>query len=497
MMNGQRESDGFIVPSKLPNKSEESEAEVMEGRNPTKRNTDQQNADRTLNRKEPAPSALDRVRKKAKKDKKMKFTALLHHVSRMRLATAFLSLKRKAAPGVDGVTWKQYRENLDKNIQDLHGRLHRGAYRAKPSKRATIDKEDGRKRLLGIAAIEDKIVQKAVAEVLNAIYEKDFLGFSYGFRPGRSPHQALDALVYGIKYRKVNYVLEADVQGFFDTISHEWLVKFIQHRIGDRRIIRLIQKWLSAGVMEEGRRIKVEEGTPQGATVSPLLANVYLHYVLDLWARQWRKKHANGDMIIVRWADDFVVGFQYHDDAKRFQEELRERLNKFSLELHPEKTRLLEFGRFAAERRQKCGKRRPETFNFLGFTHICARDRKGKFQLRRHTIRKRMHSKLKTLKKEIKRRMHLSISIQGKWLARILRGYMNYHAVPTNLKTVKSFHYQLVRHWKRALGKRSQRARMTWDRMRTVTDRWLPDVSVLHPWPEERFRMTRGRSRMS
>ena len=300
----------------------------------------------------------------------------------------------KAAPGVDGVTWEAYGQDLEANLQDLHQRLHSGRYRASPSRRAYIPKADGRLRPLGIAALEDKIVQRAVVEVLNAVYEVDFLGFSYGFRPGRSPHDALDALAAGIYKKKVNWVLDADIRDFFTSLDQGWLAKFLGHRIADKRVLRLIGKWLSAGVIENGNWSQTVEGSPQGASVSPLLANVYLHYVSTSGSEWWRRRHARGDVIIVRFADDFIAGFEHQGDAKQFLQDLRERFAKFSLELHPDKTRLIEFGRFAAERRAARGLGKPETFDFLGFTHICGKTRDGRFWLRRITVSKRMRAKL-------------------------------------------------------------------------------------------------------
>jgi RNA-directed DNA polymerase len=387
-------------------------AESVEGRRPAKGNTDRQNASRTQSRTH-ANNALDRVRRVAGQQKDARFTALLHHVTVDRLREAFLGLKRNAAAGVDGVTWEHYAQELEEKLQDLHARVHRGAYRAKPSRRVYIPKADGRQRPLGIAALEDKLVQRAVVEVMNAIYETDFLGFSYGFRPGRNQHQTLDALAVGILRKRVNWVLDADIRGFFDTIDHGWLMKFVEHRIGDRRVLRLIRKWLKAGVMEEAEWRASEVGSPQGATVSPLLANVYLHYVFDLWIQRWRSRHARGDVIVVRYADDVVVGFQYQSDATRFRNELDARLSKFALELHPEKTRLLEFGRYAAERRAEQGMGKPETFDFLGLTHICGRTRAGDFLLVRQTSRKRMSAKLRWVGDELMRRRHLSLKEAG------------------------------------------------------------------------------------
>jgi group II intron reverse transcriptase/maturase len=415
-----------------------------------------------------------------------------------RLRVAYLQLQKKAAPGVDGITWEQYGVELEENLRELHARLHTGAYRAKPSRRAYIPKADGRQRPLGIASLEDKLVQRAVAEVLNAIYEQDFLGFSYGFRPGRSQHQALDALYVGIVRKKVNFVLDADIRGFFDAIDHGWLRQFVEHRIADKRVLRLLQKWLVAGVMEEGKTTQSTQGTPQGATISPLLANVYLHYVLDLWVQQWRKRRARGDVVIVRYADDFIVGFQYQADAVRFLEELRERLRDFALELHPDKTRLIAFGLYAAERRAERGlKGHPETFNFLGFTHICARTKSGKFLLMRRTMRQRMRATLKEVKTALMRRRHLPIPIQGAWLGSVVRGYYAYHAVPTNMQMTQAFRTQVERHWRHALSRRSQRDRVTWQATRRLSLRWIPAPRIVHPWPDDRFDVhTQGRSRV-
>lgn len=431
----------------------------------TKENASQQNAHRTQGR-ESAPSALERIRQAAIRDRKQRFNALFHHVTEERLKQAFLKIKRNASPGTDGVTWERYEADLDRNIGDLHSRLQRGAYRVKPSRRAYIPKPDGRQRPLGIAALEDKIVQRAVTEVLNAIYEVDFLGFSYGFRPQRQAHVALDALAIGIRFKKISWVLDADIRGYFDAINHDWIVRFLEHRIADRRMLRLIRKWLKAGVIENGEWQASKEGSPQGASISPLLANIYLHYVLDLWVQQWRGRHARGDVIIVRWADDFVVGFQYEEDASRFKEELRDRLKKFSLELHPEKTRLIRFGRFAS---RDCvrfeGKRKPETFNFLGFTHYCGVNRNGKFMVRRVTLRKRLTAKLHEVKAELRQRMHQPIIEQGTWLASVVRGYFQYHAVPGNWHALGAFRTQCTRLWYKSLRRRSQKSRLNWDRM--------------------------------
>jgi group II intron reverse transcriptase/maturase len=390
------------------------------------------------------PQGLDRVRQAAKQGKKERFTALLHHVTVDLLKDAYSWLKRDAAPGVDGLTWQKYGADLEANVVALHERVHRGGYRALPSRRKFIAKPDGRQRPLGIAALEDKIVQRAVVEVLNAVYEEDFLGFSYGFRPGRGQHDALDALAAGIGRKKVNWILDADVAGFFDSVSHEWLVRFVEHRIGDERVIRLIRKWLQAGVMEDGTVTPTVAGTPQGAVVSPLLANIYLHYVFDLWANRWRHRPARGQVIIVRYADDIVIGFEHKTQAEKFLADLRMRMERFALSLHPEKTRLIEFGRFAALNRVKKGLGKPETFNFLGFTHICGRSARGRFVLMRKSRRDRLRAKLRAIKEELWRRLHLPIPQVGKWLGQVVRGYFNYHAVPTNTDSLAAFRYHVT-----------------------------------------------------
>ena len=476
------------VPEKSPNNAGQPAAEGMEGRGLAKGNLPQQNASRTPSRKD-APSALERVRQAASKDKKLRFTALLHHIYNLEtLRMAYFSLKKEAAPGVDGETWRHYGETLEDNLQDLSDRLKRGAYRAKPVRRVYIPKADGRQRPLGVPALEDKIVQRATVEVLNAIYETDFLGFSYGFRPGRSQHHALDALYTGLLTRKVNWVLDLDIRSFFDGLSHEWLVKFVEHRIADRRVVRLIQKWLNAGVLEDGKRIRVEEGTPQGGSASPLLANVYLHYVFDLWVQAWRQKRAHGDVIVVRFADDIVVGFQSEVDAERFRAELTERMRKFHLELHPEKTRLLEFGPFAIDQRQRRGEGKPETFNFLGFTHICGKKRSnGMFTVLRQTIRKRLQAKLNEVKTELRRRMHDPVPEGGKWLRSVVSGHFRYYGVPMNQPALPIFRFRVGWLWHRALSRRSQNGRVLWDRMRRLITRWLPLPSVCHPYPLRRM----------
>ena len=492
MMHGHEKSDPAIVAVKPANKAELSAAEPVEPRAGTEGNADQQSTRRTQSR-ESVSQALERIRKVARERKKERFTALLHHISIDRLDEAFIELKRDAAPGIDGLTWRIYEADLDRNLTDLHERVHRGAYRALPSRRTYIPKPDGRQRPLAIAALEDKIVQRAVVAALNEIYEEDFLGFSYGFRPGRGTHDALDALCVGIVSKKVSYILDADIRSFFDEISQEWLIRFLEHRIGDRRIIRLIQKWLKAGILEDGIVSVSEKGTGQGSVISPLLANIYLHYALDLWAARWRRREATGDMIIVRYADDFIVGFQHESDARRFLEEMRERLGKFALSLHPEKTRLIEFGRFAAERRKRRGLGKPETFNFLGFTFICGTTRSGKFQLQRKTRRDRMQAKLRKIKETLRRCMHQPIPEQGNWLERVVRGYFNYHAVPTNALALDVFRHHVTDLWRRTLRRRSQKDRITWARMTQLVDAWLPKPIILHPWPSDRFAVTHPR----
>ncbi len=485
-MHATGKSDGCIVPEKPPNKGG-LPAEVVEERQPTKRNSPQTAAARTQSRVD-VSIGLQGVREAACKPEHVRFNALLHHVTVDLLYESFYALKRQAVPGVDGMTWREYEDGLRDRLDDLHDRIHRGSYRAQPSKRVYIPKGDGKLRPLGIAALEDKIAQQAVVTVLNAIYEEDFLGFSYGYRPGRSQHHALDALFVGITEKKINWVLEADIRGFFDTIDHEWLMKFIEHRIADPRVLRLIRKWLRAGVSEEGVWSKTEVGTPQGSVVSPLLANIYLHYVLDLWAKRWRNCESRGDMIIVRYADDFVLGFQYREQAEQFLREVGERMSKFGLALHPDKTRLIEFGRFAAERRKKQGLGKPETFDFLGFTHICTTTRKrGRFIIKRKTKAKKLRNKLKEVKQTLRRRFHEPIAILGNWLRSVVQGFMNYYAVPGNFASIRAFRTEVARIWLQALRRRSQKHRLTWDRFCRQVERWLPKSRILHMYPYERF----------
>jgi group II intron reverse transcriptase/maturase len=409
----------------------------------------------------------------------------MHHVyNPSTLREAYLGLKRDAAPGVDGQTWQQYGQALEANIRDLSARLKRGAYRAKPARRAYIPKPDGRQRPLGVTTLEDKVVQRATTEVLNAVYETDFLGFSYGFRPGRSQHNALDALYVGLLRRKVNWVLDADIRGFFDAINREWLMKFVEHRVTDQRVGRLIRKWLNAGVLEDGVRTYSDTGTVQGGSISPLLANIYLHYAFDLWVQQWRMKQATGDMIVVRYADDFIVGFQHKAEAERFMADLRLRFAKFGLELHPDKTRLIEFGRFAAENRHKRGQGKPETFDFLGFTHLCGATRtNGRFTVLRQTMRKRLQAKLAEIKAGLKRRMHDPIPEAGKWLGTVVAGHCRYYGVPMNTPALRLFRHRVGWLWQRAVSRRSQRGRYTWERMKRLIARYLPYARVHHPYP--------------
>jgi RNA-directed DNA polymerase len=486
MMHGGGESDPVVVAGKPTNNAERSAAEPVEPRTGTEGNAEQHSTRRAQNRGS-VSQGLDRIRQVARHKKKERFTALYHHITTDLLRTAFFALKRNAAPGVDGVTWRAYEADLERQLADLHGRVQRGAYRAQPSRRQYIPKPDGRQRPLAVAALEDKIVQRAAVEVLNAIYEEDFLGFSYGFRPGRGTHDALDALMVGITSRKVNWILDADIRSFFDMVSQQWLIQFLEHRIGDPRIIRLVQKWLKAGVLEDGVVKVSETGTGQGSVASPVLANIYLHYVLDLWAERWRRREAKGDMIIVRYADDIVVGFEHETDARRFWEALRARLEGFALSLHPDKTRLIEFGRFAAANRERRGLGQPETFNFLGFTFICGKTRRGRFQIVRKSRRDRVRAKLQDIKKELRRLMHQPIPAQGHWLGQVVNGYFNYHAVPTNSRTLQAFHSAVIELWRRALRRRSQKGCVTWERIKRLADDWLPKPHIRHPWPERRF----------
>jgi RNA-directed DNA polymerase len=487
-MHGHEKSDPAVVAAKPTNNAgrKRPAAEPVERRAGAEGNAGQQRTRRAQNR-ESVSQALERVRQAARQRRKERFTALFHHLSVDLLRMAFFALKRSAAPGIDGLTWQDYEADLEPRLVDLHDRVHRGAYRAQPSRRQYIPKPDGRQRPLAVAALEDKIVQRATTAVLNAIYEEDCLGFSYGFRPRRSQHDALDALAVGISSTKVNYILDADIAGFFDAVNQAWLLRFLNHRIGDPRIIRLVQKWLQAGVLEDGIVVVSDTGTGQGSVVSPLLANVYLHYAFDLWAERWRRREATGDMIIVRYADDIVVGFEVEADARRFWAAMRERLQEFSLSLHPAKTRLIEFGRFAAVRRARRGLGKPETFNFLGFTFICGTSRRGNFLLKRRTRRDRMRAKLREIKEELRWRRHQPIPEQGRWLRQLVTGFFAYHAVPTNSTALGAFRHHVTRLWRRSLMRRSQKAKLSWARMGKLADKWLPRPRILHPWPSVRF----------
>ena len=483
-------SDTPIVPGKPPNKGEP--AEAVEGRGVAKGNAGETPAGRTQSR-ESASKGLEGIREAAKRDGRMKFTALLHHVTPSLLVESFYDLKRNAAAGVDEVTWRDYENVLYTRVHELHREIHTGAYRAQPSRRVYIEKADGKLRPLGIAAVEDKIVQQAVVKVLNMIYEEDFLGFSYGFRPGRGQHDALDALTVGIKSQKVSWILDADIQAFFDSIDHEWMLRFLEHRIADRRLLRLIRKWLKVGVIEDGRRVAATVGTPQGAVISPLLANITLHYVLDLWAQQWRQRHAAGQVIMVRYADDSVFGFEHKADADQFLAAMRERMSQFGLALHPDKTRLIEFGRFAIKNRKRRGEGKPETFDFLGFTHCCSTTRKGGFKILRLTVKNRMRATLKAIRAKLRSMMHDPVPKVGRWLGRVVQGYFNYFAVPGNSHRLCTFRYEVCRAWRRMLQRRSQRHNQSWERFGRLEKRYIPPFRNTHPYPDERFRVKHPR----
>lgn len=489
-INAGEKSDTSTVLMKPPNKGVRP-AEVVEGRGVAKGNANEIPASRTQSRSSHASMGLEGVREAARRNRRLRFTALLHHITPSLLAESYYALQHEAAAGVDGVTWREYEGVLQERVHVLHREIHTGAYRARPSRRVYIPKADGRQRPLGIASLEDKIVQQAVVTVLSAIYEEDFLGFSYGFRRGRGQHDALDALVVGIKSRKVNWILDADIRSFFDEIDHDWMLRFLEHRIADRRLLSLLRKWLKAGVVENGCRVAAERGTPQGAVVSPLLANIYLHYALDLWAHHWRKQQAGGDVIVVRYADDSVFGFQSEKMARRFLHDMQERFAKFGLTLHPDKTRLIEFGRFAAENRRHRGQGHPETFDFLGFTHCCGTDRQGRFQVVRLTVKKRMRATLAAIRATLMRRRHERTAHVGKWLNRVVQGYFNYHAVPSNLGRLEGFRSEVCRAWRHALLRRSQRHRLSWERFNRLVHRFVPHCRKLHPYPEERFHASR------
>jgi group II intron reverse transcriptase/maturase len=489
-----KKSDEAVVPMKAANKGAKAPAELPEGRASTKGNSQDQSTYRTQGRVS-VSQAVERIRQAATRKPQEKLTALLHHITTDALRCAFYDLKKTASAGVDGLVWTGYEDGLEERLLDLHGRVHTGAYRALPSRRVAIPKPDGGTRPLGIAALEDKIVQKAVVDViLTPIYEEEFLGISYGFRPGRGAHDALDALAYAIERREVNWILDADIRGYFDSISRDWLIRFLEHRIGDRRVLRLIKKWLRAGVLEEGRQIDAGRGTAQGSVISPMLANIYLHYVLDLWVtKKWRPQEARGDMIIVRYADDYVAGFEHRDDAERFLRELKERFRGFELELNADKTRLLEFGRYAERNRRARGEGRPETFDFLGFTHYCRKDRKGRFGLGRKPIRKRMNRTLKRIKIELRRRMHDDVMETGRWLGRVLRGWLNYYAVPTSYRYLHRFVWRLRGIWVKILRRRSQKDRFSWAWMLAISIKLWPQPRIVHSWPDRRFAVNHRR----
>jgi RNA-directed DNA polymerase len=491
-MNGREKSDSAEVAVKPANKTGMPAAEQVEPRAGAEGKAIPQSTSRTQGRAD-ASQARDRIRVAARRNKKEKFTALLHHVTPEALRDAFDAIAKNAAAGIDGITWRDYQADLERKLADLHDRVQSGAYRATPSRRVYIPKPDGGQRPLAVAALEDKIVQRAVADVLNAIYEEDFLGFSYGFRPGRGAHDALDALSAAIYARKVNYIVDADIARFFDSVSKEWLARSLEHRIGDKRVLRLIQKWLRAGVLEDGQIKVPERGTGQGAAISPLLANVYLHYVLDLWAERWRRHEAKGDMVIVRYADDAIFGFESETDARRFLDAMRERLAAFALTLHPDKTRLIGFGRYAAANRERRGLSKPETFKFLGFIFICGKSRKGGFLLKRKSRGDRMRAKLKEIKEGLRKRMHEPLSRQGQWLGQVVQGWFNYHAVPTNFRVLSAFRFHVVDLWRRSLRRRSQKDVTTWERIESLAREWLPPPKILHPWPSDRFRVKHPR----
>ena len=491
-------SDTPIRAEKPPNKGMLL-AEAAEQRGVAKGNTNESPASRTQSRNHGASMGLEGVRAAARRDKRLRFTTLLHHITPELLTTSFYALKRQASAGVDGVTWKEYESLLPARIPRLHREIHTGAYRAQPSRRVFIPKADGSQRPLGIASIEDKIVQQAVSTVLSAIYEEDFLGFSYGFRQGRGQHDALDAIAEAIRWHKVNWILDADIQSFFDEVDHDWMLRFLEHRVADRRILQLIRRWLKAGVIEHGKRKPSVKGTPQGAVISPLLANIYLHYALDQWIQAWRRQPDCGEVIAVRYADDSVLGFQKKEVAERFLHEMRERLGKFGLSVHPEKTRLIEFGRYAEENRRARGQGRPETFDFLGFTHCCGKDRQGKFQVIRLTVKKRMRVTLAAIRETLLRRRSEPIPVIGTWINRVVEGYFRYFAVPTNLQRLSGFRAEVCRTWLFALRRRSQRSRTNWERFKPIIDQYVPRVRVLHPYPDGRFKAshpTFGKSRM-
>lgn len=494
-----RKSDDFVLPEKQANNKSVStgSAEHVEGRRSTKRKEGQLDTGQTQGW-ETVQRKLELLHQKARGDKKLRFNSIMHHVwNPLVLLRAYQNIKSSASAGVDGQTYDDYGANLNENLAKLSERLRQGGYHAKPVRRVYIPKADGKRRPLGIPVHEDKIVQRAVTMVLNTIYEADFQGFSYGFRPKRSQHQALDALYAGLMTRRVRWILDADIENFFGQVDHDWLIRFMQHRIADSRILRLIVKWLKAGIMVKGILTQAEEGTPQGGSISPLLANIYLHYVMDLWTQQWRTKKAQGELIIVRYADDAVLGFQHNMDCERYLAELKDRLAQFGLSLNLQKTRLLEFGRYAIPNRANRGEGKPETFDFLGFTHICGKTLQGNFTIIRHTIKKRLRTKVLLIKEELRKRMHMRIADTGKWLTRVLAGHYRYYGVSGNLDTMEQFRYQILVRWFSILKRRSQQRTLKWTDMDKIARQWLPRPKVYHDHPLERFGViTQGRSRM-
>jgi group II intron reverse transcriptase/maturase len=501
MSHGRGKSDRGVVPKKLPNKAAgevPAAAEAVEGRLRAKGNAVRARMSRRSTRVYDMGTALEGIRQTARRRRDAKFTGLLHHIYAIeRLRAAYHACKRDAAAGVDGQTWQGYGMDLEANLLDLSDRLARGGYRPEPARRAYIDKADGSKRPLGVPALEDKIVQRASAEVLGAIYEQDFIGFSYGFRPGKSAHDALDAVAVGVTVRKVNWILDADIAKFFDTIEHDWLIRFVERRVADARVIRLLKKWLHAGVLEDGQITRSELGTVQGGSISPLLANSYLHYAFDLWVEQWRGRHARGDVLVVRYADDRVARFQHRGDAERFRRAVEQRLGQFGLKLHPDKTRLIEFGRFARKDRQRRGQSKPETFDFLGFTHCCGQTPQGNFMVLRLTSAKRLRAKLRAVEDELRRRMHRPIADQGQYLRAVVAGHSRYFAVPCNGARVQVFREQVARLWHRTLCRRSQAKHLSWKRMHRIVEHWLPHPRICHPYPNQRLIVTtEGKSRV-
>lgn len=492
-MHATEKSDEGIVPEKLANKGWQQSAEPVEERPSTKRNTQEELIARAQSRSA-VSTRLERVRQRAVGNPDSTFNNLYSLLTPELLYTSFFELNRNAATGIDGVSWREYREAVEGRIADLHGRLHRGSYRATPSRRSYIEKSDGRLRPLGISSLEDKIVQQACVAILNQIYDSVFIGFSYGFRRGKCQHDALDALSTAIYRGRINWALDADIQGFFDNIPHDELLRFIEKRVSDPRLLRLVTKWLKCGWIEDDERYAQEVGTPQGSVISPFLGNIYLHYVLDAWTHQWRKTEPRGNVIIVRYADDFVVGFQHEEDAHRYVDELTRRMQDYGLTLHPEKTRLLEFGPYALEHRKRRGEGKPKSFDFLGFTHSCGKTSKGRFTIKRKTARKRMASKLAEVKLQLRKRMHRPLKETGLWLRSVLIGHCNYYGVPWNSDCIRSFHRQVEKMWLASIRRRSQKGKTwTWERFARLRAWLLPSMRIVHPYPEIRFDVKHSR----